>query len=117
MVRKYLNKKKLKRSKELLYALYLGWRLRKILKESNVLNSLMDIQDINAYLEELQEVEDTETIEQTKAERRELIEKFIQMLNRELAFRQHSPKSENMKTSKKSLANQTDQKVSSCIDQ
>jgi hypothetical protein len=110
-IKQHLFRKKLKRSKELLLALYQGWKLRKILKETDVLNSLMNIQDINAYLEELDGVDDSETIQQAKEERKQLIEGFIDMLDKQLNFKPEEPSNNNKRMSIQLLIKQVDQVV------
>jgi hypothetical protein len=110
-IKQHLFRKKLKRSKELLLALYQGWKLRKILKETDVLNALMNIQDINAYLEELDGVDDSETIQQAKEERKQLIEGFIDMLDKQINFKPEEPSNNNKRMSIQLWIKQVDQVV------
>lgn len=83
-VRQMLFKLKLKKSKKLLYALYQGWKVRKLLQDNEILNALMGVQDINAYIEELEYGDETEVLELKKIERKKLISEFIDMLRDQL---------------------------------
>ncbi|CAI2365707.1 unnamed protein product [Moneuplotes crassus] len=80
-VRNSLFRKKISRSKELILALYKGWKVRKLLQDSEILNALMKVQDINGYIEELEYSEEFEELEQNKEDRRKIIEEFISLLD------------------------------------
>ena len=60
----------LKRSNELILALYKGYRVRKLLRENDVLKALMSIQDVNGYIEELEEAQDYEELDSIKEKRK-----------------------------------------------
>jgi hypothetical protein len=80
-----LFKLKIKKSKKLLYALYQGWKVRKLLQDNEILNALMGVQDINAYIEELEYNSESSILEPTKKERTKLITEFISMVRDQLA--------------------------------
>ena len=56
-----------------------------LLKDSQIINWLIEIQDINAYIEELEYEGDEETLQPNRQERHEIISNFINMLNQRLA--------------------------------
>lgn len=60
----------LKRSNELILALYKGYRVRKLLRENEVLKALMSIQDVNGYIEELEEAQDYDELDSIKEKRK-----------------------------------------------
>lgn len=80
-IRQWVFTQKIEKSKDLLLALYKGWKVRKLLQENDVLTALMNIQDINAYIEELEYSQETENLEPTKAQRKNLVTEFIMLLD------------------------------------
>jgi hypothetical protein len=83
-----LFKLKIKKSKKLLYALYQGYKVRKLLQDNEILNALMGVQDINAYIEELEYTAESSILEPTKKERTKLITEFISMLRDQLSVKE-----------------------------
>lgn len=83
-IRRILFRLKIEKSKKLLYALYQGWKVRKLLQDNEILNALMGVQDINAYIEELEYGDEIEILESKKIERKKLITEFIDMLRDQL---------------------------------
>ena len=68
---------KLKVSKERILGVYKGWLVRKLLKDEDIINRIMSIQDINAYIEELHYTEDKKLLEPAKKQRKAIISDFV----------------------------------------
>lgn len=80
-IRKSMFKMKLNKSKKLLLAIYKGWLVRKLLRDNEIINRIMSIQDINAYIEELQYQEDGSMLDPAKKQRKMIITDFISTVN------------------------------------